>query len=109
MVVPSTVVQVLALVALVIPGLVFAAVRRLLIGPVPEDKELGVRLSRAIAVSAVLDLLYLIVLGPTLIGTYTRTSGGQITVDPAGLAAGVRGVALWALALLVVVLRFLRF
>src|SRR3712207_2430121 len=103
MIVPSTIVQVLALVALVIPGLVFAAVRRLLIGPIPEDKELGVRLARAIAVSAGLDLLYLIAFGPTLIRRYVLTSDGQIQVDPARLAEGVRSLALWALLLLVLV------
>jgi hypothetical protein len=103
MLVPSTVVQVLALVALVIPGLVFAAVRRLLVGPVPEDKEIGVRLARAIAVSAALDLLYLIAFGPTLIRRYVLAPSGQVEVDLARLAEGIRGVALWALALLVVV------
>lgn len=103
MIVPSTIVQVLALVALVIPGLVFAAVRRLLIGPVPEDKETGVRLARAIAVSAGLDLLYLIAFGPTLVRRYTIAPDGQIKVDPTRLAEGIRGVALWALMLLVVV------
>ncbi|MGY1603108.1 DUF6338 family protein [Geodermatophilus sp. SYSU D00815] len=78
--VPSSLLQVVALLVLVVPGIVFAAVRRRLKGPVPEDRDFSVRLSRAIAVSVLLDLIYVAALGPMLVRRY-----GERVADPGNL------------------------
>lgn len=46
---PQTVVQIGFVLLLVVPGVVFTAVRRRLRGPTPEDQEFSVRLVNAAA------------------------------------------------------------
>jgi hypothetical protein len=58
--------QALTLVVLVIPGFVYQGVRTRFRGPTPEDRELGVRVLRALAGSAMLAFAYTIVLGPVV-------------------------------------------
>lgn len=58
--------QALTLVAVLIPGFVFQGVQRNRIGPSPEDRELSVRLVRALAVSVGFLLFYLVCLGETV-------------------------------------------
>ncbi|OLT37403.1 hypothetical protein BJF84_05375 [Rhodococcus sp. CUA-806] len=55
------------LLLIVVPGIVFTAVRRQLRGPTPEDQDFSVRLINAIVASIVFASVYLIVLGPILI------------------------------------------
>ncbi|EFG78406.1 hypothetical protein HMPREF0591_1698 [Mycobacterium parascrofulaceum ATCC BAA-614] len=57
--------QALTLVGVLVPGFVFQGVRRNRIGPSPEDRELSVRLVRALAVSVAFLLFYLVCLGET--------------------------------------------
>jgi hypothetical protein len=56
--------QALTIVILVIPGFVYQGVRTRFRGPTPQDRELGVRVLRALAVSAFLALIYATALGP---------------------------------------------
>ena len=100
--VPSSLIQVAALLVLVVPGLVFAAVRRALLGPVPEDREVGVRVSRAIAASAALNAVYAFVLGPYIIGkltTYQANAKDPLTL----LQDDVRPLSALAAVLLVII------
>jgi hypothetical protein len=64
---PTTVSQLLLTVGFIIPGFVYQAARSRLRGPTPEDASTSTRLLQALAVSAGLDALYLVVLGPTLV------------------------------------------
>lgn len=90
MALPQTVFQLLALLLLVVPGIVFTAVRRYLRGPGPDDKDFSVRLVHAIAASVVFDALYLVVAGPWLVSMLV---GGEDSAEPHALmhprAAGV--------------------
>lgn len=62
--IPSTVTQLLATLLLVVPGFVFQAMRIRLIGRSPADVELAGRVLRAIVISTIFALAYLLVLGP---------------------------------------------
>jgi hypothetical protein len=62
--VPGTLFQLAVLLLLVMPGVVFAAVRSRLRGPTPDDRDTGVRVLRAMMVSAALDTIYAFALGP---------------------------------------------
>ncbi len=101
MVIPSTVYQLFSILLLVVPGLVYAAVRRRLKGPVPEDRDFSVRLIRAIAVSAVLDLVYLWADGPRIVTL--ATAKAQSAGAPRGFAAHPREAGWLGLVLLVAV------
>lgn len=59
--------QALVLVAVVVPGFVFQGVERRRLGPSPADRELTVRMLRALVASVVFLLLYLIALGNVLL------------------------------------------
>jgi Family of unknown function (DUF6338) len=91
--IPSTAYQLAVLLVLVMPGIVYSAVRSRLRGPTPDDREVGARILRAIMVSAVLDSLYLIVVGPRLVKLVDST-------DP---AEHIREAGVWALILIFVV------
>jgi hypothetical protein len=98
---PSTLTQVAILVAFVLPGSVYQAVRARLAGEVPANRDLSNRILRALAASVVLDGLYGIVLGPTL----ARLIGGNSqSTGPARhwLIDHVRPVSLLGLLLLFV-------
>ncbi|MDO1482245.1 DUF6338 family protein [Rhodococcus ruber] len=58
--------QALTVLLAVIPGFVYQGVRRSYAGPSPEDRDLGVRLMRALAFSGLIGLIYLALLGTTL-------------------------------------------
>ncbi|WP_280491646.1 DUF6338 family protein [Nocardia asiatica] len=67
--VPQTMFQLLALLALVVPGITYSVARRRLVGPGTDEKDFSIRLARAIAVSVILDCLY-IALGWPLIDEF---------------------------------------
>lgn len=98
MVVPTTVFQLAAVLLLVVPGIVYTAVRRRLGGPTPEDQALSVRLTRAVGISVVLDLAYGIIAGPWLVRVIV---GDGPRGSLAGLADRPRLAAAVALVLLV--------
>ena len=101
MIIPSTVYQLLSVLLLVVPGIVFAGVRRTLVGPSPEDRDFSVRLVRALATSALFDGIYLIVGGPEIV-RFIREKPQQ-TGSLVGFAGHPREAAGLALLLLVAI------
>ena len=96
---PSSVTQLLILLLFVVPGFVYQAVRISVRGRLPLDIELSTRIVRAIVLSGIFALVYLMVLGDLLIdaaqgkgwgfehprvGAFFALLGGIII--PAGLA-----------------------
>lgn len=73
---PQTVAQFFVLLLLVVPGITYFAVRRLLRGPGADDKDFSARLANAIAASIALACLYALVLGPWLITLWNKDSRG---------------------------------
>ncbi|PPJ02291.1 DUF6338 family protein [Nocardia cyriacigeorgica] len=63
---PQTVFQLLALVALAIPGITFSVARRRLVGPGTDEKDFSMRLARAVGVSVVLNCIYIAIGWPYL-------------------------------------------
>lgn len=63
MTIPSSPIQLLGLLVLVVPGFVYQAVRIQLRGRTPNDSELSTRIMNAIVTSTIFDLLYVAVLG----------------------------------------------
>lgn len=68
--------QALTLLLIIVPGFVYQGMRSQLRGPRPEDRELGIRIVRALAVSGFLALFYVGVLGEWLIDTMMRPDFG---------------------------------
>lgn len=64
---PNTVTQLAILVAFVLPGSVYQAVRARLAGEIRANRDLANRVLRALAASVVLDSVYGFVLGPTVV------------------------------------------
>lgn len=75
---PSTVVQLVLLVLLVLPGISYQFVRERLRGPVPWEKDLGERVLRAIVASIALDAAYLGIAGPALVKLVRGTPPGEL-------------------------------
>lgn len=96
--IPTSSYQLLILVALVLPGIVFGSTLQRLRGPTPEDKDASTRILRAIAVGAAFDIVYAFLFGPTLVELVKSDSG-----KPGGVVAAFvsqpRTVALWTLLL----------
>lgn len=72
MTIPSTLTQLISLLLLVVPGIVYTACRRYLRGPTPDDKDFSVRLIHAVAASIIFNCIYLIAAGPWLIANVKR-------------------------------------
>jgi hypothetical protein len=103
---PNTPYQLLVLLVLLMPGIVYATVRYQLRGPIPDEKSTSVRVLRALMVSVLLNALYALALGPHLVAlANTPHTSGEAT----GLAAHPREVAAWALLLIFVVPAVLAF
>lgn len=103
---PSTVTQLALLVAFVLPGTVYQTVRARLAGEAPANRDLTNRLLRALTASVVLDSLYGIVLGPTLlhaIGPGTGLWGTPVRSRREWWSEHARTGSLLALLLLFVV------
>lgn len=77
---PSTVLQIVLAIVVVLPGVTYQFLRERWRGPVPGQRELGERVLRAVTASVVLDAMYVIVAGPQLLslarGGGTRGWGG---------------------------------
>jgi hypothetical protein len=95
--IPATSSQLLILVAVILPGIVFGTVLQRLRGPTPEDKDVGTRVLRATAVGIGLDLIYLIVAGKHL----TTLLGNR--AESIGAMTHPRESALWTLLLVGVI------
>src|SRR6184192_4142572 len=93
--IPSTLVGVMTLVVLVLPGVIYAAVRTRFSGYGVADKELASQVVRAFAFSFVADTIYLALLGDWLLD--------WMKLGPSGVPAHPRqlGLALLALGILI--------
>lgn len=79
---------------MVIPGFVYQGVRTQFRGPTPDDRELGARVLRALAMSALLALIYAVVLGPFI---------KDWVLNPQKPVENIRGAALLVLTLVFVI------
>jgi hypothetical protein len=95
--IPSSSYQLLILVALVLPGIVFGSTLQRLRGPTPEDKDASTRVLRAIAVGAAFDIAYVLILGPYLVQLVTQSP--SVAGDIMGFTTHPRQAALWTLLL----------
>lgn len=91
---PSTVQQLIFLVLLVLPGLVYQFLRERWRGPVPGEQNLSERILRAMTASIALDAIYAIAVGPQL-ADLVRGEGGWASA----LAQHPREAGIWALVL----------
>jgi uncharacterized protein DUF6338 len=64
--------QAITLLLAVIPGFIYQGTRSSLRGPTPEDREIGLRILRALAVSGFLALVYVGILGSCLTDAVTH-------------------------------------
>jgi hypothetical protein len=98
-IVPSSAFQLAAVLLLLVPGIVYSATRRWLGGPTPEDQAFSVRLTRALAVSVVVDLAYVAIGGAALLrvafGVQAGSAQARIPADPR--VAAVLGLVLLVL------------
>jgi hypothetical protein len=97
--IPQSGFQLVAVLLLLVPGLVFAGVRRRLAGPGPEDRDFSVRLARAVAASVILDLCYVLILGSRVTSPFVLHDTSRHTTLP----AITRGEAFLGLLLLIVI------
>lgn len=65
--IPNSVTQILVTLVLVVPGFVFQSVRIRLRGRTPGDTEVATRILSAIVVSTIFALIYILVLGSSLV------------------------------------------
>lgn len=77
MVVPNSGAQLLIILLFIIPGSVFQAVRGRLRGPTPADRDVSGRIVRALAVSVLLNALYLAALGGSATNTINHVTGAS--------------------------------
>lgn len=73
MTVPTSSFQVVAFLVLLLPGVVYASVRTSVSGIRSHDREVGARVLQALLVSALLDGVYLLVLGRHVVHAFERT------------------------------------
>lgn len=107
MALPESLFQLLTLLLLVVPGIVFTYVRRWLRGPSADDKDFSIRLIHAIAASVVFDSLYLIVVGPQLLSIFQMpTEEGLESPRVVGVTVLALTVVIPTLVALVAHLRF---
>jgi hypothetical protein len=97
----------LILVAVILPGVVFGTVLQRLRGPTPEDKDVGTRVLRAVAVGVGLDTIYVLVGGLTL--THLFQSETSAHTRSIVFVLHPREAALWALLLIGVIPTLLAF
>lgn len=64
--IPSSTIQVLATLVLVVPGFIFQAVRIRLRGRTPGDTEIGTRVLSAIVASTIFAFVYVLILGSSI-------------------------------------------
>src|SRR6266542_852834 len=84
--VPSSVPQLIILVAFILPGVVYQSVRSRLRGPAPDELNATNKVLRAAAVSTALVLVYAALLGPQLVDL---AHGRGWFVDHPRLAASI--------------------
>lgn len=91
---PQNWLQLLILIAAVVPGFVYQISRRRVRGPGPDELSVSIRVLRAIATSVVFLFLYAIVFG---------VKASYFQFDSQGMPNNVRQIALWGFLLTLVV------
>lgn len=98
---PSTWGQLGLFVAAILPGFVFQGVRARICGDAKQNADLSTRLTRALAISVLLDCLYLLAFGASLARSFGATSGSlSRSTDPRALALLLLGLVFALPALL---------
>jgi hypothetical protein len=92
MTIPTTPFGILAVVALLLPGIIFAAVRTSMQGFLAQDRNIGGRIIQALMISIILDAIYL---DPVLVGLLAL---GLAVLFPALCAYVTYGRANWTKA-----------
>lgn len=87
---PQDAIQLLILVAAVVPGFVYQISRRRIRGPGPDEQSTTIRVLRSIATSVVFLCAYIVAFGYPPLG---------VTLGADGLPTSWRGVAFWILTL----------
>ena len=98
--IPSTAVQLLIALLLVLPGAVYQVARSRLRGPTPDDASATNRILRALGFSAGLDAAYLVLFGPHLLDLI-RDGAGKVSFTVA--AGHARPLGWLALLLLIII------
>ncbi|MFL6108099.1 MAG: DUF6338 family protein [Marmoricola sp.] len=96
--IPGTGGQLLVLLLFVLPGSVFQTVRTRLRGPIPSDQDATTKILRALAVSTLLNAVYVAVFGDAVLRP-VRARSLEALED----AVDVRLAGLWAVLLLFIV------
>ena len=81
MTIPNTPFEILAVVALLLPGVVFAAVRTSMRGFLDQDRSISGRIIQALMISIILDAIYLVALG-TWLQPYFTLGSKLVIADP---------------------------
>jgi len=98
-VLPQTWTQIAVVLAAVLPGFVYQLSRRRLAGPDPDEQQLGTRLLRAIAASAVFAGFYVVIWGPALVDVVQDTTYAADHPRAVGLGFLILVVAIpWSVA-----------
>lgn len=97
--VPTDAFGVLALVVLVLPGVVWVAVRTAVRGRRPNDADVAGRVLQALVISVALDAAYVLALGPTAVDRLTAAADdpGAQSVRTTAAAILILGVGIPAL------------
>ncbi|WP_149263452.1 DUF6338 family protein [Actinomadura sp. K4S16] len=96
---PTTVTQLTIVLLLILPGVAYQFVRERSRGPLPVHKDLGERILRALAASAIINAAYVIIGGDLIVHLVYDDKKGWLS----GSASNYRLIAITAIALLIVV------
>lgn len=96
---PATVQQLIVLLVLLLPGVVYQEARERFAGRLPAEQEPQNRLLRAVGAGALLDACYAVLAGPALVDLLRGTGPGLLS----GLAERPRAVGVVGLLLVVVI------
>lgn len=89
---PTTASQLALFIAAVLPGFVFQGVRARICGDAKENADLTTRLTRALAISVMLDCLYLLVFGTSIVTPFRATSSSSSSFNARLLALETLGL-----------------
>ncbi|WP_282777463.1 DUF6338 family protein [Nocardia sp. CC201C] len=91
---PTTLIGVVVLIALVLPGVIYSATRARFCGFRSTDRELGAHVVRAITFSFIIDSIYLVAFGDRLLNWFEMTSGKPAHPRELGIALFTLGALL---------------
>lgn len=93
--IPTTALGIFALISLLIPGIVFAAVRTALQGFTAHDRSISSRVVQAVMISVLFDSLYLVLFG-SMLGPIFAKGSAALLVEPQTV-----GICILALGILI--------